>query len=99
MGAPVLTSATMLLCAHGSPALAATSNARVTASGVPVLCTGDTALVQSCTAQPPCGALRLTGATRVAASGQPLAIATGARSVPNGTPGIVVVAQTRVIAT
>jgi uncharacterized Zn-binding protein involved in type VI secretion len=99
MGAPVLTSATILRCAHGSPALAATSNARVTASGVPVLCTGDTALVQSCTAQPPCAALRLTGATRVTVSGQPLAIATGARSFPNGTHAIVAATQTRVIAT
>ncbi len=98
MGSPVLTAASMLVCAHGTPAVPIPGSARVTASGVPVLCVGDPVVVNSCHDESPCITLRLTGSARVRISGQPLAIAMSTVSLANGLPAMITVTQQRVLA-
>lgn len=103
MGTPLLTAATMVLCAHGGNATPIPGNARVLLSGVPVLCTGDPVVVDRCqlgprTDQPPCTSIRTSGSARVTASGRAVAIASGAVSVPNGWPAIMMATQARVLA-
>jgi uncharacterized Zn-binding protein involved in type VI secretion len=98
MGGPVLTAATLLVCAHGVPARAVPGAARVVASGVPVLCVDDPLLVDTCRAQSSCLVLKSTGSQRVRASGRPLAIAGSVVSAANGLPALIAANQQRVLA-
>lgn len=95
MGQPVLTSAAIVICVHGGTAVW-TSAARVRIAGSPVLCTGDTAAVTACPAQPPCLALHLSGANRVFASGRALAIGVSPSQHLPTSQGLVVHTQERV---
>ena len=99
MSAPVLTQTSILLCMHGAQAIAATHSARAQVQGVPVLRAGDRIVVAGCVAPASaCVALRLTGATRVWAEGQPVAIAVGAAAEGSGAPAHIVQVQARVLA-
>ncbi|MGV8932084.1 MAG: hypothetical protein ACOH1R_08265 [Luteimonas sp.] len=86
---------------HGAQAIAATHSARVQVQGVPVLRAGDRIVVAGCVAPASasaCVALRMTGATRVWAEGQPVAIAVGAAAEGSGAPAHIVQVQARVLA-
>ena len=104
MGGLLLTSEATVLCSHGGRAFAASSNPRVTVSGLPTVLLGAPWTVAGCPLVPPplppCVAAQwITGAMRVTSMGQPLAISTGeGMSFPAGTPLICVGAQTRVTA-
>ena len=97
MGSPVLTAASVLVCAHGSSCTPIPGNARVTASGAPVLCAGDPVVVAPCNAEAPCVMLRPAASMRVRASGQPLAMAITLVSVVNGLPAMITATQQRVL--
>lgn len=98
MGSPVLTAASVLICAHGTQATPIPGNTRVFVSGVPVLCVGDPVVVAPCNAEAPCLMLKPAASTRVRASGQALATATITPvSVANGLPAMIATTQQRVL--
>lgn len=97
MGSPVLTAASVLICAHGNQATPTTGNTRVFVCGVPVLCVGDPVVVAPCNAESPCLMLKPAASTRVRASGQPLAMATTLVSAANGLPAMIATTQQRVL--
>ena len=83
----------------------AVPNPSVTVSGQPTALLSDPWVVAGCPLVPPplppcVSAQWVTGTMRVTSNGQPLVVSTGqAVSVPNGTPLLPVVTQTRVTAT
>ena len=94
-----------VMCSHGGQAMATAPNPRVAVSGQPTVLLSGPWAVAGCPLVPPplppcVTAQWVLGTTRVTSSGQPLVVSTGqAVSVPNATPLIPVVTQTRVTAT
>jgi len=105
MGGFLLQAGATTMCSHGGQAVATTPNPRVTVTGQPTTLLSGTWVVAGCPLVPPplppcVSAQWVVGTVRVTSSGQPLVISTGqAVSVPNGTPLLPVVMQTRVTAT
>ena len=95
-----------VLCAHGGQALPTSPNPRVTVMGQPVVTIGPPWTVAGCALPPPpaangpCGtASFVTSATRVLVAGMPLLLLDSqALCVPTGTPLMIVMTQTRVVA-
>lgn len=93
-----------VLCAHAGQAQATFPNPRVTVSGQPIVNQPAPYAIAGCTFTVPPGvplpcvtAQWVTGATRITSNGMPvLLMDSQAICVPNGTPLMVVVTQTRV---
>jgi len=105
MPGPILHLGATVLCAHGGQATPSAPNPRVLVGGQPVATLAVPYVVAGCPFVPsagngPCVLGQWTsGATRVLAAGQPVAILSGTSTcAPTGTPLVPVVAQTRVIA-
>ena len=96
MASQVLSATSSLLCAHAMPATPIPASARVKVSGVPVLCVGDTVMVNPCNEPSPCLTLRLPASARVRASGRPVAIATTVVAQANGLAALIAAVQQRV---
>jgi hypothetical protein len=96
-----------VLCSHGGQAQPTALNPRVTVLGQPTVTLGAPYVVAGCSFPPPllangpCITARfLKGSVRVTSLGQPLLLFDSpAICAPTGTPLIVAVTQTRVIAT
>lgn len=96
-----------VMCSHGGQAQPTVSNPRVTVSGQPTVTMAAPYVVAGCTLPPPPAANGpcvtaqwVTAATRVTSNGQPLLLLDSqAICVPTGTPLVITVTQTRVIAT
>jgi hypothetical protein len=92
------------MCAHGGQALPTAPNPRVLLSGQPSVLISAPWTVAGCPLVPPplppCVTGQwLVGTTRVLSNGQPLVVQGGSGiTLPNGTPMIPVVMQTRVLA-
>ncbi|MER6187923.1 hypothetical protein [Streptomyces sp. NPDC001652] len=105
MGAPILTQGAVVNCAHAAPAQPASPYPRVLLAGQAVTTLATPWTISGCPFAPgapsPCVTGQwLSGAVRVLAGGQPVAVTSGASAcVPNGTPLTPVSAQTRVTAT
>jgi hypothetical protein len=106
MPGPILHVGATVLCSHGGQATPTAPNPRVSVSGQPVTTVVAPYAVAGCAFVPPAGngpcvtGQWMSGATRVLALGQPVALMTGASTcVPTGTPLMPVAAQTRVLAT
>jgi hypothetical protein len=92
-------------CVHGGQGMPTVPNAVVTIMGMPTALLSAPWSIVGCPGipaipLPPCvSALFTTGTTRVTSFGQPLlCISSTANCIPNGTPAVAVVAQTRVTA-
>ena len=92
-----------VLCAHGGQAQATAPNPRVLVAGMPIVTMAAPHAVAGCAFAPggvasPCVTAQwMIGATRVLAGGQPvLLLDSQAVCVPNGTPLVIVLTQTRV---
>jgi hypothetical protein len=104
MGAPLLTTASTVMCPHGGQAILPTANARVTAGGPQVLLQSDTHIVVGCpftvgSKYSPCVRIQWSaGATKVAVGGQPPLTQTsvgtcyGAEGAPQG---VAIIASTQ----
>jgi hypothetical protein len=105
MGGFLIQMGATVLCSHGGQAMATVPNPRVTIEGQPTALLSGPWVVAGCPLVPPplppcVSAQWVTGTTRVTSTGQPLVAASGqAVTVPNGTPLMPVVTQTRVTAT
>lgn len=105
MGGFLIQAGATVLCSHGGQAMAIAPNPRVTIDGQPTALIFTAWVVAGCPLVPPplppcVSAQWVTGTIRVTSNGQPLVVQSGvAISIPNGTPLIPVVVQTRVIAT
>jgi len=104
MPGPLLTVASTVLCAHGGTASATAPNPRVLIDGQPSVVMSAPWVIAGCplnvSGSPvPCVTGQWTvAAMRVTSNGQPLVLMDSqAVCVPNGTPLLPVVAQTRVI--
>jgi len=106
MGSPLVTSGMSAMCPHGG-GIIVTGNARVLASGDPVLTMRDAGIIAGCPSLAadhphPCVSVRWTGfAARVLISGQPpvTQVAAGICLTGNQTPAgpvIVVAGQSRI---
>jgi len=104
MGGFLLHQGATVLCSHGGQVTATAPNPRVVVSGQPTALLSIPWVVAGCPLVPPplppcVTAQWVSGTTRVTSTGQPFVVATGqAICIPNGTPVIPVVMQTRVIA-
>jgi hypothetical protein len=93
-----------VMCAHGGQAQPTAPNPRVLVSGQPVVTITAPYVVAGCPFAPvsplPCVTAQwVSGSTRVLAMGQPLVVLSSqAVCVPNGTPLLITVTQTRVSA-
>lgn len=106
MPGPLLTTGSVITCAHGGMAQATAPNPRVMAVGMPIVTIAAPHAIAGCVfnisgAPSPCvTATWIVGAVRVMASGMPVLIQTSqAVCAPNGTPVIISVTQPRVIGT
>jgi hypothetical protein len=106
MPAPVLHVGAVVLCSHGGQAQPTAPVPRVLVSGQPVATIVAPYAVAGCAFVPPAGngpcvtGQWVTGAVRVLAMGQPLAVMVGASvCAPTGTPLVPASAQMRVLAT
>jgi hypothetical protein len=104
MPGPLLTVTSTVLCAHGGTASATAPNPRVLLDGQPSVLMSAPWVIAGCpfnvSGSPvPCVTGQWTvAATRVTSNGQPVVLMDSqAVCVPNGTPMLPVVAQTRVI--
>jgi hypothetical protein len=104
MPGPLLTVTSTVLCAHGGTASATAPNPRVLVDGQPSVVMSAPWVIAGCpfnvSGSPvPCVTGQWTvAATRVTSNGQPVVLMDSqAVCVPNGTPLLPVVAQTRVI--
>jgi hypothetical protein len=96
-----------VLCSHGGQAQPTAPNPRVMVSGMPTVTQPTLYAVAGCALPPPPAANGpcvtaqfLTGSTRVLSNGQPLILFDSqALCTPTGTPLLITVTQTRVIAT
>jgi hypothetical protein len=96
-----------VLCSHGGQAQPTAPNPRVMVSGMPTVTQPTLYAVTGCALPPPPAANGpcvtaqfLTGSTRVLSNGQPLILFDSqALCTPTGTPLLITVTQTRVIAT
>jgi hypothetical protein len=93
-----------VLCSHAGQATPSAPNPRVMVSGQPTVLITAPWIIAGCPLVPPplppcVSAQWVTGTLRVTSMGQPLVVQSGvAISIPNGTPLLPVVMQTRVIA-
>lgn len=96
-----------VMCVHSGTATPTAPNPRVSVTGQPVTVLTTPYTIAGCTFpamtggnSPPCVTAQFTvGATRVMAGGQPVLVQSSqATCVPNGTPVIISVTQTRVTA-
>jgi hypothetical protein len=93
-----------VMCAHGGQAMPTAPNPRVLLSGQPSILISAPWTVVGCPLVPPplppCVTGQwLVGTARVLSNGQPLVVQSGSGiTLPNGTPMIPVVMQTRVLA-
>ena len=105
MGGFLLHQGATVLCSHGGQAMPSAPNPRVTVSGQPTALLSVPWVIAGCPLVPPplppcVTAQWVTGTMRVTSNGQPLVVQTcQAVSIPNGTPLLPVVMQTRVTAT
>jgi hypothetical protein len=105
MGGFLIQVGATVLCTHGGQAMPTVPNPSVLVSGQPTTLLSGPWVVAGCPLVPPplppcVTAQWVTGTMRVTSNGQPLVVSTGlAVSVPNGTPLLPVVMQTRVTAT
>jgi uncharacterized Zn-binding protein involved in type VI secretion len=106
MPGPILHVGATVLCSHGGQATPTLPDARVSVSGQPIATIAAPYAVAGCPFVPPSGngpcvtGQWIVGASRVLASGQPVAIMSGVSTcVPTGTPLAPIAAQTRVVAT
>ena len=105
MPAPILHLGATVLCSHAGQATPLAPFPRVTLSGQPLVTIASPYAVAGCaltgTPTPPCVTGQwLMGATRVLASGVPVATLAGSSvCIPTGTPMLALMAQTRVLAT
>jgi uncharacterized Zn-binding protein involved in type VI secretion len=104
MPGPLLHVGATVLCAHGGQAQPTVPNPRVLVSGQPIVTQPAPYAVAGCPFSTPGGPLPcvtaqwVTGATRVMSNGTPvLLLDSQATCVPNGTPLMITVTQTRVI--
>ena len=103
MPGPMLTSASVVQCAHAGAGTPTAPNPRVLVSGQPTVTQPTPYAIAGC-ALTPSGSPCVTGTwttatTRVTSNGQPLVIAAGLSTcVSNGTPMLVMSSQLRVIA-
>lgn len=104
MPGPLLHLGATVLCAHGGSAMPTAPNPRVLVSGQPTAVMSAPYAIVGCPfnvsgAPVPCVTAQwVVAATRVTSSGQPLVLMDSqAVCVPNGTPLLPVMAQTRVI--
>jgi hypothetical protein len=104
MPGPLLHVGASVLCAHGGTATPTAPNPRVMLGGQPSVTMAAPYLVAACPFSTPGGPLPcvsaqwVVAATRVFSNGQPLVLMDSqAVCVPNGTPLMPVMAQTRVI--
>lgn len=96
-----------VLCSHGGQAQPTAPNPRVMVNGMPTVTQPTLYAVAGCALPPPPAANGpcvtaqfLTGSTRVLSNGQPLILFDSqALCTPTGTPLLITVTQTRVIAT
>ena len=105
MPGPLLHVGATVMCAHGGSAMPTAPNPRVTVSGQPTVVMSSPYSIAGCpfnvSGSPvPCVTAQwVVAATRVTSNGQPLVLMDSqAVCVPNGTPLLPVMAQTRVIA-
>jgi hypothetical protein len=105
MGGFLIQMGATVMCAHGGQAMPIVPNPSVLVSGQPTALLSDPWVVAGCPLVPPplppcVTAQWVMGTTRVTSNGQPLVVSTGqAITVPNGTPLLPIVMQTRVVAT
>ncbi len=105
MGGFLIQMGATVLCSHGGQAMPIVPNPSVLVSGQPTALLSDPWVVAGCPLVPPplppcVTAQWVMGTTRVTSNGQPLVVSTGqALTVPNATPLLPVVTQTRVMAT
>lgn len=105
MGGFLIQTGAMVLCSHAGQAMATASNPSVLLSGQPSVLLSAPWVVAGCPLVPPplppcVTAQWVMGTTRVTSNGQPLVVSTGqALTIPNGTPLLPVLVQTRVMAT
>jgi uncharacterized Zn-binding protein involved in type VI secretion len=104
MPGPLLHVGATVLCAHGGQAQPTVPNPRVLVSGQPIVTQPAPYAVAGCPFSTPGGPLPcvtaqwVTGAARVMSNGTPvLLLDSQATCVPNGTPLMITVTQTRVI--
>ena len=103
MPGPLLHVGATVMCVHGGSAMPTAPNPRVTVSGQPTVVMTTPYTIVGCpfnvSVPVPCvTALWLVAATRVTSNGQPLVLMDSqAVCIPNGTPLLPVMAQTRVI--
>ena len=104
MPGPLLTVSSTVMCAHGGTATPTAPNPRVLVDGQPTVTMTAPYVIAGCpfnvSGSPvPCVTANWTvAATRVASNGQPVVLMDSqAVCVPNGTPLLPVVVQTRVI--
>jgi len=104
MPAPILHLGAVVLCTHAGQATPLAPFPRVTLSGQPVVTLNTPYAIAGCaltgTPTPPCVAGQVMVATlRVLAGNTPVAtLASPSTTVPNGTPMLLLAAQTRVLA-
>src|SRR5258706_7822799 len=97
-----------VMCAHGGQAQATVPNPRVTVSGQPTVAVSGPWVVAGCAFPPPPAGngpcvnatwIPPSGSTRVLSNGQPLLVLSSqAICTPTGTPLVISVTQTRVVA-
>jgi uncharacterized Zn-binding protein involved in type VI secretion len=93
-----------VLCSHGGQATPTSANPRVMVSGQPTIFASTPWVIAGCPLVPPplppcLTAMVTAGSTRLTSSGQPLATqGSSTTCIPNGTPMMAVVVQTRVSA-
>lgn len=105
MPGPLLHVGATVMCAHGGQAMPVVPNPRVMVSGQPTVTISGPYTIAACPFTTPAGSPLpcVTGqwtvaATRVVSNGQPLVLMDSQSvCIPNGTPMIPTVAQTRVI--
>jgi len=104
MGGFLLHQGATVLCSHAGQAMPTMPNPRVLVSGQPTVLLSAPWVVAGCPLVPPplppCVTGQwVTGTMRVTSNGQPLVVQLGqAITIPNGTPLLPVVSQTRVTA-
>jgi hypothetical protein len=104
MGGFLLHQGATVLCSHAGQAMPTVPNPRVMVSGQPTVLLPAPWMVAGCPLVPPplppcVTAQWVMGTMRVTSNGQPLVVHSGqAITIPNGTPLLPVVSQTRVTA-
>ncbi len=99
MSAPILTTASSILCPHGGRATLISSAAQLTVGGARPLLISDTHPIVGCSNPAPCLTLRwTTGASSVMAHGLPIVTQANPGVCYGGTPSPATIAQTQLAA-